>query len=290
MTYGAIALHVGDAIQAPVRSIEEALKQPVDSRLAAYAQTLSGLLSDGNGTLVSLDAIQDVANLAVWCRVLHDAGVSINWDESGILTFSMWRDENIMSHPLLVGSKKADTLVKPDELYQWWARSHPDAELEILTDATAEAVFRSLNSPQFVKGFRRNVGGLFQHMEIWRLGSLAFTYSYRPTIVGDLGTRELVFDPAYSVEQMIRSAKRRSDDRRSEGVDPRDVVEYDSPEAFDGGRTGPTSHNVPQTDVKHTPPDLAAEADYGQIGWIMQIGADAAGNPATYGQVHAQLE
>jgi len=37
-------------------------------------------------------------------------------------------------------------------------------------------------------------------------------------------------------------------------------------------------------------PDLAAEADYGQIGWVMQIGADGGGNPATYGQVHAQLE
>ncbi len=42
--------------------------------------------------------------------------------------------------------------------------------------------------------------------------------------------------------------------------------------------------------VQKYEPARATEADYGQIGWIKQIGADATGGAATYGQVHAQLE
>jgi SAM-dependent methyltransferase len=112
VTSTGVADHVGKGIKKSVRSVEEALAQPVESRLAAFAQSLSGLLSE-DSTLVSFETIPDAVQSAFWYRALHDAGVSINWDESVVRTFSMWEETNVVSGPLFVGSKGTSELVKP---------------------------------------------------------------------------------------------------------------------------------------------------------------------------------
>ena len=225
------------------------------TRIAAHAQSLSGLLSDGKATLVSLEIFEDVASLAVWCRALHDAGVSIRWDETTFLSFSAWEDAITLSEPLVVGAKGTNELVKADELRQWWARLHDTTQqFQAVRGATAEAVFRSLDSPQFVRGFRCKVDGDVQHVEIWRQGPLALQYWYTANAVGGI-TRQLAFAGSHMIREMARMAM-----QRHAGADAREVVEYDAPEDAHGGCPCPKTQTRSQTDAKHTPPDLTAEA------------------------------
>ena len=231
-TSTSVAEYIGDARGKSARSIDEALSRPVDPYFAAYALTLVRLLPDG-GTLLSLEEIIDPVVFALWYRALHEAGIAVNWDETTFLSFPDGEVDCTMAYPLIVGVKGTDELMKPDELRQWWWRSGPEADqLQTLSDAAAEAAFRALDAPTFVKGFFWSDDEVYEHVEIWQAGPLALEYSYSSPLDPDYGPRRLAFGAADQIGEMVALA-----DPRSHGANPHSVTVYDSPEdAYQGPR------------------------------------------------------
>ena len=100
-----------------IRSVEQAMSEPLNPDLLVYAQTLSSVLAARTGTLVTFERIIDPATLAEWSQALSRAGIGIG--SAGLLASREW-DEPEGSSPLLVGIKDQADVLGPDDIRVLW--------------------------------------------------------------------------------------------------------------------------------------------------------------------------
>jgi SAM-dependent methyltransferase len=111
-----VAGTIDDRLHETGRSIEDVRSEPKSPGLAAYASTLSGLMADRTGTLITFERIQRAPKLARWVDALHDAGIRIDWQRSGMLLFPERLGFPLCDVPVLVGCKGRCDKIDPNKI------------------------------------------------------------------------------------------------------------------------------------------------------------------------------